>query len=301
LDPRPQPTNDVIYGIQQSESAIESEQPGADRGKMMSFLLHLVGDIHQPLHCETLFNDDFNTTDGDKGGNYAYVDRPEDQTLGLKGGKINLHAVWDELFGTGGSPFHFPSSTVVLAVYHQAQQIKQKYTREQLTELKTDTTPTAWSIESRTKAINDAWKKGTLAYVAEDFSGDKPKPPAGVAPALPDGYMAHAHEVADRCIALAGYRLADELHQVLKVVNAHGIQNGDPNAPQFQPTPAPAADAPAANAPSSPDSTRVWVNTKSGIYWPEGSEYYGENKKKGEYMTEADAKAKGYRSGVHGR
>jgi hypothetical protein len=44
----------------------------------------------------------------------------------------------------------------------------------------------------------------------------------------------------------------------------------------------------------------VWVNTKSGIYWKEGSEYYGQTKQ-GEYMTEAQAKAKGYRSGAHGQ
>ena len=37
---------------------------------------------------------------------------------------------------------------------------------------------------------------------------------------------------------------------------------------------------------------KVWVNTKSKAYHCEGTKFYG-NTKAGEYMTEADAKAKG--------
>lgn len=37
---------------------------------------------------------------------------------------------------------------------------------------------------------------------------------------------------------------------------------------------------------------KVWVNTKSNTYHCQGAEYYGKTKV-GEYMTEADAKAKG--------
>jgi len=44
---------------------------------------------------------------------------------------------------------------------------------------------------------------------------------------------------------------------------------------------------------------KVWANSSSKVYHCEGTKYYGKTRK-GEYMTEADAKAKGFH-GVGGK
>jgi hypothetical protein len=64
-----------------------------------------------------------------------------------------------------------------------------------------------------------------------------------------------------------------------------------PTQPPAQAAPAPIV-APQAAVPVA-GSGKVWVNTRSKIYHCEGSKFYG-NTKEGEYMTEADAQAKGY-------
>jgi len=53
----------------------------------MRFLLHFIGDIHQPLHTTARVNDDY--PKGDKGGN----DFPLPNHYSAK----NLHSVWDKV------------------------------------------------------------------------------------------------------------------------------------------------------------------------------------------------------------
>lgn len=63
-----------------------------------------------------------------------------------------------------------------------------------------------------------------------------------------------------------------------------------PPAPAAAPVAAPAAAT--AKAAVAGGSGKVWVNSSSKTYHCEGSKFYGKTKT-GEYMTEAEAKAKG--------
>ena len=58
-------------------------------------------------------------------------------------------------------------------------------------------------------------------------------------------------------------------------------------------------DTPVANAAPGGGAGKVWVNTKSNVYHCSTDRYYGKTKK-GEYMSEGEAKAKGARAD-HGK
>ncbi len=202
MKPAPTPGDDVLTGIAKSAKAVRGLTKTYDtrtRAKMLSYLLHLVGDIHQPMHCETLFDDKFLPPEGDRGGNNAWVKAPG-------GHAIKLHAFWDQLFGPGGQLFRPVPLTMILASEHRAKELAQKLPRTALPELATHPTPVSWSLESRALAINDGWRKHTLAYgLTESTAGT-----------LPADYEEKARGIANRQIALAGHRLADTLHDVLK-------------------------------------------------------------------------------------
>lgn len=52
---------------------------------LLPWILHLVGDLHQPLHCTSRFLR--SDPDGDQGGNHVWVTPPT----------VRLHAYWDDL------------------------------------------------------------------------------------------------------------------------------------------------------------------------------------------------------------
>src|SRR5262245_23166057 len=68
--------------------------PGAThRDDALRFVVHLVGDLHQPLHC---------ATDGDRGGNSKPVCYLGSCTIGTK--PRNLHFTWDDYVIEGEHP-----------------------------------------------------------------------------------------------------------------------------------------------------------------------------------------------------
>ena len=75
--------NNIIERIVSFEELLaDRSKPKEARAEALKFLVHLVGDVHQPLHCVE--------RNGDKGGNTCMVWMPES-----KGKPTNLHTVWD--------------------------------------------------------------------------------------------------------------------------------------------------------------------------------------------------------------
>ncbi len=82
--------NCVIDAIAAQFRALTSSPDAGMKASALRFILHFVGDLHQPLHA---------TTNGDRGGNcvpVTYYDRaPQENPNGNGDYSPNLHSVWD--------------------------------------------------------------------------------------------------------------------------------------------------------------------------------------------------------------
>ncbi len=180
--------DDILQGIAESEKALTDRRSApAARAAALAWLIHLTGDLHQPLHCASLFSPEF--PEGDEGGNRFWI-KPADRA-------IPLHSFWDGLLGTRHDP---------RAAVNEAIRISSEHPRRSLAELKRETTPEQWSVASRTLALDEAYRHSKL----------KPGTTPENARPLPPDYPAKAKIAAERQAALAGHRLADELAHCLK-------------------------------------------------------------------------------------
>jgi hypothetical protein len=82
--------NCVVEAIVAQFDTLTTSSDAAARANALRFIVHFVGDMHQPLHA---------TTNGDRGGNcvpVTYYDRaPQENPNGNGDFSPNLHSVWD--------------------------------------------------------------------------------------------------------------------------------------------------------------------------------------------------------------
>lgn len=71
------------------DKALVGDKPDSVKSYDLTWLLHIVGDIHQPLHCVTRVSKEH--LDGDSGGNMVKIHTAD--------GDSNLHAYWDNMLG----------------------------------------------------------------------------------------------------------------------------------------------------------------------------------------------------------
>jgi hypothetical protein len=187
LELAPTSKDDVLYGIAQSGKIVGDPKSSAEeRAVYLSYLIHLIGDVHQPLHCVSLFDAHFPS--GDKGGNSYWI-KPATRA-------IKLHSFWDGLLGTSGSP-----QTHV----NYAARIGSAYPRKSQIEL-AKPTPKDWSLEGRTLALDKAYLRCSIEGGMSEVN------PV----ILPPSYTTTAKTVAEKQAALAGYRLAGEIARFIR-------------------------------------------------------------------------------------
>ena len=129
--------------------------------------------------------------------------------------------------------------------------------------------------------------------------------PAGTTVECKDGSFASPEAKSGACSGHKGiktwYGKAEAAKTKAAVPPSVETQSGAVSSTNVAPSTGKASKTPAVQDPSKMEATpgggagKVWVNSSTKVYHCDGDRYYGKTKK-GEYMTEADAKAKGMRA-----
>jgi hypothetical protein len=165
--------------IQNPRTSIE------DKALHLSWVFHQAGDIHQPLHAVARFSKAL--PEGDRGGNEVHIPNPR----GRGDRTNNLHAYWDDLLGNDQQP---------AAVEKLADDLIREYPREGFADELAKTNIRDWAEESVEICLKTVYKN--LDPAITNFVD------------LPVGYEADAKRTVRRRVALAGYRLAEELKRL---------------------------------------------------------------------------------------
>jgi hypothetical protein len=196
------------------------ESSPAERALGLCWVLHIVGDIHQPWHVTDLYSAEFPT--GNAAAGLSYVADPLSDTT------IPLHILWDS------NVLRTPS---LEAVDEAAAEYRQRNPRSSYPELKSNPVEgadffRAWARESHevardwaadiesvrdTESEQDAETlvKNMVNFILNGVS------PVAEAPEVPAEYWQNLQQTAERQITLAGYRIAD-----LVVAAADDIEAG---------------------------------------------------------------------------
>jgi hypothetical protein len=181
------PTPNVETQIDNFRAVLGSDQPDELKSYDLVWLLHLVGDVHQPLHATTRLTKA--EPDGDAGGNKVSL---------LGDASSNLHSYWDDLPGSDcqfcAKKVHCADRAVVLGKSLAAPTLK----------LAREAKSAVWVQESFEAAR-------TVVYQAPIGSQ------AGPYSIVPlSAYEMRAERLARVRLALAGARLANLLNHELK-------------------------------------------------------------------------------------
>jgi S1/P1 nuclease len=193
--PAPPQSENILGAFARHEHALRSASLER-RAVAFAWLLHLVGDAHQPLHTIQLFTREY--PQGDRGGNEICVRTAPGAV------PLSLHMLWDGLIASSNGP---------RAVINIAGELRKKFPASRSKELGS-VDPKIWAQESYQAAKTVAYMNGSLRGTPKGERRDCSE--IANAKILPAGYVAKSKDVAERRIALAGYRLASLLARVCR-------------------------------------------------------------------------------------
>jgi len=186
------------------------ESSPTERAWALCWLMHVAGDIHQPMHVSDLYSKEFPA--GNMAGSMGYVMDPVTET------PITLHILWDS------NVLRVPTLD---AVNRHTQEFIKKYPRSVLPELKAHPISNQnafreWAQESHQVAMDWAMNVEMATDPDENQTSEQlvkkmvdfilnGVSPVENAPPLPPGYWEKLQKTSERRITLAGYRIADLL------------------------------------------------------------------------------------------
>jgi hypothetical protein len=173
----------------QGRTLADPRRSMSERGLALAWLLHLVGDVHQPLHTSARISAEL--PQGDRGGNL----------LRLAGGET-LHDLWDGALGPAAR-WNVPPARRDDPVGWIAASVAARHPAGGMGALLRAGDPAGWSREGLRIARDELYLPGLLP---------------GRAPSR--AYRERAARIAERQAALAGYRLARLLNGALDPAHA---------------------------------------------------------------------------------
>lgn len=173
-----------------AESVLKANKDGIsfEKAFMARYLLHVVGDVHQPLHSVNMFNSKHKT--GDLGGNLVHIIT----TASTNNTNLNLHAYMDSMAGLQSFTERL-SRPLNQSQTEQIAQMAAQFTKDfPVTafdqKIVENNDYHGWVVESWQNAGNDVYPK---------IQEGQP---------ITDEFDANMKALCKKRIALAGYRLA---------------------------------------------------------------------------------------------
>ena len=145
------PDPNILIGYRTNAEVLKDPKAtAADKAVALCWIMHLTGDIHQPLHATGMYTTDYPPPTGDQGATKVMIRVKPDSD------PITLHRFWDDLI-LGSDSFQ--------DVKNRAVEIRTEFPREKLPELASHVEPSdmqKWAEESFDEAKKTVYREGAV-------------------------------------------------------------------------------------------------------------------------------------------